>query len=63
MKLDITHQCVECEEDIDVTVFYTVGSSHNCRNEDAMQEEASCEPRCCPFCDKEIDAHKLAFWS
>lgn len=63
MKIEMIHQCTECENEFDLLLFFNPASSHHVRNEYAMQEDASCEPSCCPFCDKEVDAYKLAFES
>lgn len=63
MKMSLVHRCPECENDFDLDLYFDPASSCYVRNEYATPEDASCEPRCCPFCDKEVDAYQLAFES
>jgi len=61
MKMDIIHRCVECENDFDLSLYFHAGRNMFYRNDDALEPEASCEPRSCPFCDKEVDAYALVY--
>lgn len=63
MKIEMNYTCVECENEFNLLLFFNPSSSYHVRNEYADPQDASCEPSCCPFCDKDVDAFKLAFES
>ena len=62
MKTYITHECLDCGEPFDVTIWYTPESSHNCRTEFAVRAEFDYEPKFCPnkACCGEIERRDLS---
>jgi hypothetical protein len=60
MKFHTNYDCRNCENPVDITVFYEAGTNSNYYSaENSVKADVSCEPSSCPFCGAEINTESI----